>query len=118
MPVREGKNITKSYRQGHHDHLLCTRCKRVVKFEHPPIEKLQMGICLAHGFTQISHRMELFGICAECLGQPETLRLSQANPPLFRKGKCPGLRTSLGLRGRYSCMCSARYASMPISLMR
>lgn len=51
----------------HHDHLICTRCGAILEFEEPRIEKLQQQIAEQHGFTISSHRLELYGSCANCL---------------------------------------------------
>lgn len=52
--------------RGHHDHLVCTRCGRVVEFEDERIERLQLAVARARGFTVTSHRMELYGLCRRC----------------------------------------------------
>jgi Fur family ferric uptake transcriptional regulator len=51
----------------HHDHLVCTRCKNIVEFTDPDLEKRQLAIAAAHGFLMMQHRMEIYGICARCL---------------------------------------------------
>ncbi len=51
---------------GHHDHLICTHCEKTIEFEHPLIERYQLEICERYGFTLMSHKMELLGICDEC----------------------------------------------------
>jgi Fur family ferric uptake transcriptional regulator len=50
----------------HHDHLICTRCQRIVEFYDPRIEALQDQVAADNGFRVTSHRMELYGICADC----------------------------------------------------
>lgn len=50
----------------HHDHLICTRCGRIVEFEEPRIETLQDEIARTHGFTIQSHRHEIYGLCDRC----------------------------------------------------
>ena len=50
----------------HHDHLVCTRCKRIVEFHDDEIERLQLVIAERHGFRLTEHRMELYGLCPEC----------------------------------------------------
>ena len=54
------------YKVDHHDHLICKVCGKTVEFEHPLIEKYQLEVCELYGFTLKTHKMELFGICAEC----------------------------------------------------
>lgn len=50
----------------HHDHLICTRCGLIVEFENDRIEQLQDAVARKHGFTVISHKMELYGLCRNC----------------------------------------------------
>lgn len=52
--------------EGHHDHLLCDRCGKIVEFTHPQIEKLQEIIARRLGFVVTNHKMEIYGICREC----------------------------------------------------
>ncbi len=51
----------------HHDHLVCTRCNAVIEFEDETIERLQQEIAKRHGFTLVSHKMQLCGICPACI---------------------------------------------------
>ena len=53
----------------HHDHLICTECKRIVEFEDDDIETLQDAMAARHGFKLVSHKHELYGICPECAKQ-------------------------------------------------
>jgi len=65
---QNGKKVyERLFRVRHHDHLICTRCQKMVEFEHPLIEKYQLQICEEYGFTLKSHKMELLGICRDCL---------------------------------------------------
>jgi len=50
----------------HHDHLICVECKRIVEFEDDGIEELQKKLAEKYGFSLLSHKHELYGICAEC----------------------------------------------------
>ncbi|RMH39795.1 MAG: transcriptional repressor [Deltaproteobacteria bacterium] len=50
----------------HHDHLICTRCGRIVEFEDAEIEELQERIAERFGFELSRHRHELYGVCADC----------------------------------------------------
>ena len=50
----------------HHDHLVCERCGKIIEFEEPKIEKLQEEVARRHKFLVDWHRMELYGLCAEC----------------------------------------------------
>lgn len=52
--------------RGHHDHMICNRCGKVIEFANSEIEALQDQVCAEHGFTATSHVMEIFGVCREC----------------------------------------------------
>ena len=70
---------TKSYEttfgQDHHDHLICTRCGKVVEFGFEAFEILQREVAGRYGFRLETHYHELVGTCSECLaregGSPE-----------------------------------------------
>jgi len=53
----------------HHDHLICTRCGAIIEFENERIEALQHDVAKRHRFKVQSHKLELYGLCAECQGQ-------------------------------------------------
>ena len=50
----------------HHDHLICTRCGKIIEFYSEPIERLQESIAKQHGFEVTDHRLELYGLCKKC----------------------------------------------------
>jgi len=50
----------------HHDHLICLQCKRIVEFEDAEIERLQEALAKRYGFSLISHKHELYGLCDDC----------------------------------------------------
>ena len=51
----------------HHDHLICTKCRAILEFEDDSMEARQLSIAQNHGFHMLQHRMEIYGICANCL---------------------------------------------------
>jgi Fur family ferric uptake transcriptional regulator len=46
--------------------MICTECGKIIEFNHPSIEKLQEEIAAENGFTITSHKLDLFGNCADC----------------------------------------------------
>ncbi len=50
----------------HHDHLVCTKCSKVIEFFSDELENVQDRICREREFTPERHTMEIFGICSEC----------------------------------------------------
>ena len=50
----------------HHHHLVCRQCSLIVEIsECFPVE-LEKKIASGHGFQQVSHTLEFFGICPAC----------------------------------------------------
>ncbi len=52
---------------GHHDHLICTECGKIVEFTNDQIESLQDAVAGQHGFKVTEHKLELYGVCAACI---------------------------------------------------
>ena len=50
----------------HHDHLVCTKCGRIQEFEDDRIETLQAEVAAGYGFKIENHKLELYGLCANC----------------------------------------------------
>jgi Fur family ferric uptake transcriptional regulator len=51
----------------HHDHMICTKCRKILEFEDEQIEQLQIKIAAAQGFHVLQHKLEIYGICNNCL---------------------------------------------------
>lgn len=66
--VGEGKRefFERTSARGHHDHILCVRCQRIIEFKCQEIENLQEKICGEHGFKLIFHDHRLLGYCRDC----------------------------------------------------
>ena len=47
----------------HHDHLICTKCGKIIEFMNDDLEKLQEKISDKYQFRLDSHVMTLFGVC-------------------------------------------------------
>jgi Fur family ferric uptake transcriptional regulator len=61
--------------QHHHDHIICERCGKIVEFASEELERLQERIARFLGFAVSRHKMELYGICADCReGRPHARR--------------------------------------------
>jgi Fur family ferric uptake transcriptional regulator len=50
---------------GHHHHIVCRTCGRSVEVAGPEVEAWADRVAAAAGYTEISHTVELFGLCAE-----------------------------------------------------
>ena len=65
----------------HHDHMICTKCRNILEFEDAQIEQLQIKIAAAHGFHMLQHKLEIYGICNNCLKERiKMMPLTQAKP--------------------------------------
>jgi len=65
----------------HHDHMICTKCRKIVEFSEDRLEDLQVQIAAAHGFHMLQHKMEIYGICSECLkNRIQVMPLVMAKP--------------------------------------
>uniref|UniRef100_A0A7C4TGD1 Ferric uptake regulation protein n=1 Tax=candidate division WOR-3 bacterium TaxID=2052148 RepID=A0A7C4TGD1_UNCW3 len=54
------------HKKGHHDHLICTRCGRIIEFTNYEIEKLQKKITRKFKFKVKDHKLEIYGLCQKC----------------------------------------------------
>lgn len=50
----------------HHHHLVCTECAAVVEIEDCFPPELEESIAQRHGFTEVTHKLEFFGVCPRC----------------------------------------------------
>lgn len=65
--VREdGESVYRRCSGTHHHHLVCRDCGRTVEIVGPAVEKWARGVAADNGFTDVSHTLELFGVCPEC----------------------------------------------------
>jgi Fur family transcriptional regulator, ferric uptake regulator len=53
----------------HHHHLVCRRCGRSVEVEDRPVERWADRVATDHGFVDVTHQVEVFGVCPECAGR-------------------------------------------------
>jgi Fur family transcriptional regulator, ferric uptake regulator len=49
----------------HHHHLVCRVCGRAVEVDGPEVEQWAERVAKAAGYTQISHTVEVFGLCPQ-----------------------------------------------------
>jgi len=51
---------------GHHHHLVCTKCSVVVEIEECFPGEIERRIAAANGFKAVTHKLEFFGLCPGC----------------------------------------------------
>ncbi len=62
----DGETAYRRCSRGHHHHLICRSCGHAVEVDGPGLERWAATTAAAHGFTDASHTLEIFGICADC----------------------------------------------------
>jgi len=67
LRTADGESVYRACRTGeHHHHLVCRKCGRTVEVAGPVVERWAAAVGAEHGFTDITHTVEVFGTCADC----------------------------------------------------
>ena len=61
-----GEAVYRRCSRTHHHHLVCRQCGRTVEIEGPAVERWAAAMAEEHGYHDVSHTLELFGLCSEC----------------------------------------------------
>jgi Fur family ferric uptake transcriptional regulator len=62
----DGEAVYRACSTHHHHHLVCRACGRTVEVEGPAVERWADKIADEHGFSDVTHTLEIFGTCADC----------------------------------------------------
>ncbi|MEZ4515733.1 MAG: Fur family transcriptional regulator [Chloroflexota bacterium] len=57
---------------GHHHHLICSQCERVIEFDECVAGEMTESINERFGFQVQGHLLEFYGLCSDCLGDSAT----------------------------------------------
>jgi Fur family transcriptional regulator, ferric uptake regulator len=52
--------------EGHHHHLICRQCGLTKTVEGPAIESWAEKVSKDFGFSEVSHTVDIFGLCKSC----------------------------------------------------
>ena len=64
LRTAEGECVYRSCgTDSHHHHLVCRECGRTVEVEGPAVEEWASQVARQHGFSEVTHTIELFGTC-------------------------------------------------------
>lgn len=66
LRTEDGEAVYRRCSLTHHHHLVCRLCGATVEVEGPAVERWTSSIATQHGYTDISHTLELFGTCPTC----------------------------------------------------
>jgi Fur family ferric uptake transcriptional regulator len=70
LRTEEGEALYRRCSTTHHHHLVCRSCGRTVEVEGPAVETWADRVAAQHDFTDVSHTIEVFGVCAGCAEAP------------------------------------------------
>jgi Fur family ferric uptake transcriptional regulator len=63
----DGENVyRRCVADDHHHHLVCRTCGATVEVSGPEVEAWATAVAAKHGYTDISHTVEVFGTCRTC----------------------------------------------------
>jgi len=62
----DGESVYRVCSTAHHHHLVCRQCGHTVEVEGPAVERWADSVSETHGFTSVSHTLEIFGLCSNC----------------------------------------------------
>ncbi len=66
LRTEDGEAIYRRCSDTHHHHLVCRSCGATVEVEGPAVERWTRAIAAEHGYSAISHTLEIFGTCPAC----------------------------------------------------
>jgi len=66
LRTEDGEAIYRRCSTSHHHHLVCRVCGRTVEVEGPTVERWADTVAGEHGFTDVSHTLEISGTCPDC----------------------------------------------------
>jgi Fur family transcriptional regulator, ferric uptake regulator len=66
LRMADGESVYRRCSSGHHHHLVCRRCGAAVEVEGPAVERWATAEARRHGFVDVVHSVEVFGICPDC----------------------------------------------------
>ncbi|SCL42071.1 zinc uptake regulator, Fur family [Micromonospora pallida] len=61
-----GEHLYRRCSEGHHHHLVCRTCGRTVEVAGPAVETWADRVAAQHGYSDVSHTLEIFGTCPAC----------------------------------------------------
>jgi Fur family ferric uptake transcriptional regulator len=62
-----GESVYRRCSEHHHHHLVCRACGSTVEIQGGDVEAWATEVAREHGFSDVSHTIEIFGICADCV---------------------------------------------------
>lgn len=67
----DGSNRYDGSRPFPHPHVICTKCKKIIDPDLSSLKDMTKEVAEETGFEILTHRLDFFGICRECLKKPK-----------------------------------------------
>ena len=64
----DGESVYRQCSPSHHHHLVCRDCRSTVEIDAPDVERWAADIAARHGYGEVTHTVEVFGVCPRCAG--------------------------------------------------
>ena len=64
--VNAGESLFRDCSKDHHHHLICNGCGIAVEIEAKQAETWASKVAKDNGFTQVTHTIDIFGLCKAC----------------------------------------------------
>ncbi len=61
-----GESVYRRCSEHHHHHLVCRACGSTIEIQGGQVEAWAADVALENGFSDVSHTIEIFGICSGC----------------------------------------------------
>ncbi|MBS1695015.1 MAG: transcriptional repressor [Actinobacteria bacterium] len=61
-----GESVYRRCSEHHHHHLVCRTCGSTVEVQAGLVETWAADVAREYGFSDVSHTVEIFGVCGDC----------------------------------------------------
>src|SRR5690606_25329362 len=65
-----GESLYRRCSEDHHHHLVCRACGATVEVKGREVEAWAAAVADEHGYSDVSHTIEIFGRCPRCTAPP------------------------------------------------
>ena len=62
----DGESVYRQCSPSHHHHLVCRACRSTIEIDAPDVERWATEVAASHGYRDVTHTVEVFGLCPRC----------------------------------------------------
>lgn len=66
LQSKDGETLYRACTNEHHHHLICRSCAKTVEIDGASVEDWASKIAKQYGFQDVTHTIDLFGVCSNC----------------------------------------------------